>query len=70
MVEAIRKLREVLDTYPECLRAQQHHQAVTVPAAHAAAEETVVEALGKEERTLLRDVLDAIDGNPLQEVDD
>lgn len=67
MIEAIIRLTDAIYSEdslvnPRDLRAQQQHQAVTIPALRAKAIEAICDSLSEMERDVLRECLDAIDG--------
>lgn len=54
-------LTTAIHTAPECLRAQQAHQATTIPSLRTEAEELLLETFTKAEREILREILDGIE---------
>lgn len=67
--EAVQKLTDAIGSSPECLQAQQTHQAVTIPTLRSELIDTLCDQLGEEERDVLREALDTIDGDSLREDD-
>lgn len=68
MISALRQLTAAISRYPECLQAQQRHQAQTLPELREALEQELL-LLTEAERDMLREALDGIDSDPLREVE-
>ena len=70
MIKAIQKFRKAVEAAPQCLRAQQRHQALTIPTLEAEATAAICDELSEADRETLLYLLNVINGDPLEEIDD
>ncbi len=64
MLAAVRQLSAAIHSSPAGLQAQQVHQATTIPALRGALEEILYD-LSEEERSVLMETINGIDGDLL-----
>jgi len=66
----VQELDRMIKDYPRGLQAQQEHFGRKVPAMHERLESAIVFLFSEDQRALLRETLESIDGDPLRDLDE